>query len=199
MCMISEFYLKPFPSLEIDETYCLREQTLDDVDDFLSYYSNPQVAKYILARIPKNKIQAQEEILYCRNLFYYRQGIAWAIACKKTNKMIGAICIYMNNHHHRAEICYDLHQKYWRQGIVSHAIEKVMTFLFKEAEVHRIEALTVQENSASIGILLKLGFAFEGDLRHYRYHKNKPHDVKMYAITRPMQQQHLHHLKKKLV
>lgn len=182
--MITAIYNYPFPTLDIDEDYVLREQQVSDTEAFFEYYADPEVARYILAKIPKTLKDAQDEVEYCKKLFTYRQGMSWAIARKSDDKMIGAIGIYMNNHHHRAEICYDLHKDFWRQGITTRAMITVMEYMFRYAGLHRIEAITVKENTASINVLKKLGFTHEGSLCNYRYYNNKPHDVEMYGTTK---------------
>jgi ribosomal-protein-alanine N-acetyltransferase len=181
--MITQIYQQALPVLEIDDQFYLREQAVEDLDAFYEYYTDPQVGRHILAHIPRNKAQAKEEILYCRNLFYYRQGLSWALARKHDDRMIGAICLYAANTHHRMEISYDLHRKYWRKGIMSRAVEKVLAYLFQQGETYRVEALIVSQNTASIEMLKKLGFAHEGCLHNYRYHKQKPVDVEVFAMT----------------
>jgi len=182
--MITAIYNYAFPVLDLDDEYILREQEISDTEAFFEYYSDPEVAQYILAKTPTSLKDAQSEVEYCRKLFKYRHGIYWTIARKSDNRMVGAIGLYINNHHHRGEISYDLHKQFWRKGIMSKAIAKVMEYMFKYAGLHRVEAITVKENTASINILKKLGFSFEGSLSNYRYFNNKPHDVEMFAITK---------------
>jgi ribosomal-protein-alanine N-acetyltransferase len=182
--MITAIYNYPFPSIDIDEEYYLREQKIEDTEAFFEYYSDPKVACYILAKTPKSLKEAQDEIEYCKKLFTYRHGLSWAIARKSDDRMIGAVGLYMNNHHHRAEICYDLHKDFWRKGITSKALLKVMEYMFRYGGLHRIEAITVKDNIPSINILKKIGFSFEGNLSNYRYYDNKPHNVEMYGITK---------------
>lgn len=182
--MIYEVYQKPFPVLIIDEQYVLREQSDDDTKPFFEYYGkDPNVTRYILATVPTSLEEAQAEIQYCRNLFYHKRGIYWTLARRDTNQIIGSVGLYMNNHHHRAEICYDLAQAYWRKGIMDKVLRKVIDFAFEKLNVYRIEALTLKENAASIGILLKIGFEREGTLRKYRYFKETPRDVELFATT----------------
>jgi [ribosomal protein S5]-alanine N-acetyltransferase len=181
--MIIDFYLKPFPTIDVDDQYYLREQTVEDTAAFFEYYTHPEVGRHILATIPKCLADASAEIHYCRNLFYQRQGAYWTLARKDNDKMVGAIGFYINNHHHRAEITYDLHRDYWRQGLMSRAIKRIMQHAFMQMDIHRIEALTALENTASMAILKKLGYRHEGTLRNYRNHKNRPHDVELLATT----------------
>jgi [ribosomal protein S5]-alanine N-acetyltransferase len=182
--MIYEVYQKPFPVMIIDEQYILREQSDDDTQPFFNYYCNDQdVTRFILATVPTTIEEANAEIHYCRNLFYHKRGIYWTLARRDNNQIIGSVGLYMNNHHHRAEICYDLAKAYWRKGIMEKVLRKTIDFAFEKLEVHRIEALTLKENTASIGILLKMGFVREGTLRKYRYFKDVPRDVELFATT----------------
>lgn len=185
--MLINFYNRPFPELDLDDRFYLREQSLEDTEAFFEYYADPEVSKYILATIPNTLADAGSEVHYCRNLFHKKQGIYWTIARKADNTMVGAVGLYLNNQHHRAEICYDLHKNYWRQGIMSKAIARVTDFAFRHMDVYRIEALTIKENVASIGILKKLGYQHEATLYNYRYFKNQPNDVELLATT-PEQQ-----------
>lgn len=180
--MIRAFYTQPFPKLAVDDDFYLREQRLEDTADFFKYYTHPEVARHILATSPQTHEDARKEIQACQNLFRQKQGIYWSLMSKADGLMIGAIGLYINNLHHRAEICYDLSHDYWGKGIMTTALKHVVNFAFEQIKVERIEALTTQTNAASIALLKKLGFTREGTLKHYRYFKGRSHDVEMYAL-----------------
>lgn len=181
--MINTFYNQPFPILDIDENYYLREQNLSDTEAFFEYYSDPQVGRHILATSPRNAIEASSEINYCRALFEQKRGIYWALARRSDNKMVGAVGLYINNQHFRGEICYDLARSLWRSGVMTRALEVVLDFSFKVIGLIRVEAITMKENTASIALLKKLGFEREGTLKKYRYYEKGFHDIEMYALT----------------
>lgn len=181
--MTLSFYQHAFPTLDLDDHYILREQTLEDTEAFFRYYTDPDVGKYILASKPATLLEASKEVQYCRNLFYSKQGIYWTIAKKSDNQMIGAIGLYLNNMHHRGEITYDLSPDYWRQGIMQKTIQAVVDYAFREMKLLRIEAVTRHDNIASTALLKKLGFVHEGTLRQYRYYNGKAWDIEMFAIT----------------
>ena len=181
--MITNFYQQPFPTIELDGKYILREQSLEDTENFFRYYTDPEVGKYILASKPVTLLEASKEVQYCRNLFYTKQGIYWTIAKKSDNQMIGAIGLYVNNTHHRAEITYDLSRDYWRKGIMKKAIQAVINYAFTEMKLLRLEAVTRHDNNASIALLKKLKFVHEGTLRNYRYYNGKAWDIEMFAIV----------------
>ncbi|EKD91865.1 MAG: acetyltransferase [uncultured bacterium] len=184
--MITTFYQNAFPTIPLDENYILREQMLSDTEEFFRYYTDPDVGKYILASKPASLLEASHEVQHCRNLFYSKQGIYWTIAKKSDNKMIGAIGLYINNMHHRGEICYDLSRDYWRQGITAKAIMAVVDYAFKNMNILRIEAVTQKDNTASIALLKKLNFHHEGTLKKYRYYNNHAWDIEMFSVTPEM-------------
>lgn len=179
--MIELFYHQAFPNLELNDQYVLREQSLDDTEAFFAYYSQPEVCRYILATPPASLMDAESEIYYCRQLFRAQKGIYWSIAERDTNEMIGAVGLYINNFHHRAEISYDLAPPYWRQGIMSHAINLVTEFGFQHIGLDRIEAIILEGNEASKQLLKKCSFHREGTLKNYKRYEEKPHDVEIYA------------------
>ncbi len=184
--MIRDFYNQPFPTLEIDDEIYLREQRISDTDDFFKYYSDPEVGKHILATNPTTPEEAKQEIEYCRKVFEQKRGIYWTIATKSDDRMIGAVGLYINNFHHRAELCYDLSQEYWRKKVMSRAINRVLSYAFLYMGIHRMEAVTTPHNDASIGLLERLGFDREGQLKNYRFYQGKTHNIEMFGMTPTM-------------
>lgn len=184
--MLHSLYLGSFPTLIVDDQFILREQLAKDAPAFFEYYANPAVGRYILASKPVDLADAMSEIHYCYRLFHEKRGICWTLAQQSNDVMIGTVGLYINNQNHRAEICYDLAEPYWRQGIMTRALNRVIAYCFNEAEIHRIEAVTLKINTNSIALLKKLGFAFEGSLKNYRYYNGRSHDVEMFALTPDM-------------
>lgn len=181
--MTNPIFQQPFPTLVLDDEFILREQTLEDTEAFFRYYTDPEVGQYILASKPATLIDASREVQYCRNLFYTKQGIYWTIAKKSDNQMVGAIGLYINAMHHRAEITYDLSREHWRQGITRKAITAVVDFSFKTMRLLRVEAVTRMENTASSALLKSAGFTHEGTLRNYRFYDGKAWDIEMFATV----------------
>ena len=56
------FYQSPFPTLDLDDQFILREQTLEDTEAFFRYYTDPEVGKYILATKPATLLDASREV-----------------------------------------------------------------------------------------------------------------------------------------
>lgn len=181
--MITDLYTNDFPVLSINAEFCLRQPHEKDAETLCAYYQNDEIGQYIMASDPNTLAEAKAELAYNRNITRSRRGIFWAIARKDNDEMIGSVGLYTNNFHHRAELCYDLSRDYWRQGIMTQALQAVLDFCFRKAGFMRIEAVTRLENEASQNILLKMGFEFDSIMKNYRYYEGQFFDVKMFSIT----------------
>jgi [ribosomal protein S5]-alanine N-acetyltransferase len=177
-------FQKIFPIIDLGD-FILREKCDADVEDFFSYYSDPEVNKFILCEIPTNVEEARRELQYWRGIFYHNDGIYFAIAEKKTNRLIGSIGLTTHNsYQNRIELSYDLSSQYWRRGITSVAINAVLNYGFQNLKVNRIEAFVSVENIPSKNLLLKNGFTLEGLLRQHRYHRGRYVDVYVFSMLR---------------
>jgi len=180
----STFAPKTFPIIDLGD-YILREQGENDIADFFAYFSDPKVAQYILCPPIKNIEEARRELYYWRNLFYNNQGIYFAIADKKDNKMIGSIGFNnYNSLHQRIELSYDLAHAYWRRGIMTKAINAVVNYVFNNMPINRIEAYCASQNTSSILLLKKCKFIQEGLLRGHRLHLGKFEDVYIFSLLK---------------
>ncbi len=171
-----------FPTIDLGD-FILREQTLEDAEDFLEYYSDPQVSKYVISFIPQNIEEAQNEIRYWINVFNYNDGLYFAIARKSDNKMIGSVGVSgVNRNHNRIEASYDLAKEYWGRGVMTLALKAALKYAFEEFKFNRIEAFAMPENVGSYKVLEKCGFVFEGNLRQHRFHNGRYVDIGIYSI-----------------
>lgn len=177
---------KIFPTIDLGDVI-LREKGQDekDVENFLAYYSDPEVNKYILCEIPQTLEEAKRELYYWRNIFYYNDGLYFAIARKDNNQLIGSIGLTSHNtYQSRVELSYDLARPYWRKGITTKAVKAVIKYAFEVLKVNRIEAFTSTFNTPSKDLLLKAGFTLEGILRQHRFHRGKYVDVFIFSLLK---------------
>ena len=145
--MIHSNIFDQFPTLIIDDNFILREQSVEDYQDFFDYFSESDVSKHILSNIPNTLAEAKVEIQYWINLYQRRLSVYWAIAERNSNKMIGAIGYNdWNRYNNRAEISYDLSKAYWRMGIMTKAMKVVLDYGFNTMNINRIQASTLEVN-----------------------------------------------------
>lgn len=115
----------------------------------------------------------------------YRLSLLFFLLCRKgSNKVIGQ-CGYhtWNKSHNRAEVFYNLyHDEDKQQGLMSEALNAVLDFGFSEMNLHRIKALVADWNDASVAILKKFNFKFEGTMREDYLHEGKNEDSDCYSL-----------------
>ena len=179
---VSHYFLNPFPIFDFHEDYLLREQELSDASNFLFYYNDPVVSQYILAEIPTTLTDAENEIRYCRSLFYKQTGLYWSLARKPSDQMIGAIGYYLKSQY-EAEICFDLHKKHWGLGIMSAALTPAIQFGRELMGLRCISAITLAANLASCRLLKKHGFHHEKTLYQHRYFNGQLYNVERYTLN----------------
>lgn len=172
------------PTLETDRLI-LRRMTIEDQHDLFEYASDPELTKYTIWDYHKtleNSIQYLQLIL---EQYENKQVSNWAIVLKSNQKMIGTCgFVYWAPEHHRAEVGYALSRKYWNRGLMSEAIQELISFGFAHMDLNRIEARCNIANMGSERIMQKMGMTFEGTIREQLLIKGQFEDIKQYAILK---------------
>jgi [ribosomal protein S5]-alanine N-acetyltransferase len=174
--MSSKNLFTTFPVL-ITERLILRKISLDDALDFMSYYSNPQVVKYLDWNGPSSIEIAKEVINSWNDSYEKRTIIPWGITLKSNNKLIGTIPYLPIRGTFDGipllptAVGFELSYEYWNTGIMTEALQAVISFGFDKLGSHRIQAEVFPENIASLHLLKKVGFQEEGILKKYLYHE----------------------------
>jgi RimJ/RimL family protein N-acetyltransferase len=83
-----------------------------------------------------------------------------------------------------AEIGYWLGEQYWGRGIVTEALRALTEYAFANFDLCRIYAGVFESNPASMRVLEKAGYAFEGRMKKAVTKDGKTMDDFIYAITR---------------
>ncbi|MCG7407330.1 GNAT family N-acetyltransferase [Paenibacillus sp. ACRRX] len=171
-----------FPELHTDRLL-LRQLRADDAEDLFSYFSLDQVTEFYDLDSFTNCEQARELILSWVSRYERQEGIRWGITLKSENRVIGT-CGFHNwfKEHFKAEVGYELHPDYWRQGIMSEAVNAIVGYGFEQLELNRIEAFIDPANEASRRLLTKIGMQEEGLLRACFFEKGKFVDASLFAI-----------------
>jgi len=114
-----------------------------------------------------------------------RECIFWCIALKPEDAVIGSCTFWNFGFDFRcAEIGYELHRAYWRQGIMAEATSAILRYGFTELELHRVEANPLARNEPSRGLLLKLGFTYEGNLRERIFFRGHFEDQHYFGLLK---------------
>ncbi|HAM82079.1 GNAT family N-acetyltransferase [Ornithinibacillus bavariensis] len=161
----------------------IHQEFANDIYDILS---NDEVTKYYGRNSLKSLEEAEAIIDHFQLIFEEGRGMRWGIALKEDDQLIGTIGI----HNYvpgmkRAEIGFELHPEYWRKGILTEALTRVLEYCFIELDIYRIGAITYPANDASNGLLKKAGFKEEGILQGYLYQHNQHNDAYVLSLLKP--------------
>ncbi len=174
------------PTLETDRLRLRRISSADHAD-WLAVWRNPGVLDYLIdfEGAPQGEL-AREIIEWVDRIIAEQSGIRWAIALKPKDRMVGSCGFHLyERRHRRAEIGYELHSDYWRQGIMSEATQAVLQFCFEGLGLHRVEADVVEGNAASAALLKKLGFTLEGVWRDRVFKRGAFHSLWQFGLLAP--------------
>lgn len=87
---------------------------------------------------------------------------------------------------HGLELGYVLSPEQWGRGLMAEAAAPVVDWALNEPDVYRVWATCDCENTASVRVLEKLSFEFEGTLRRWTVHPNigpEPRDSFCFSRT----------------
>lgn len=177
-----EFNFHPFPVIET-ERLLLRRMTNDDVNEVFELRSNPETMKYIPRPLTKNNEDALAHIATINTNIDNNIGINWAITLKDNPKLLGIIGYYrMQPENYRAEIGYMLLPEFHGKGIIPEAVNRLITYGFKDLKLHSIEAVIDPENQASEKVLQKCGFVKEAHFKESDFYEGRFLDKVIYSL-----------------
>ena len=110
----------------------------------------------------------------------------FAFAITVDDVAVGSIGVFRQGNIHRqtAELGYYIAEKYWGKGIMTEAVKQVCDYVFQKSDIIRIYGEPFAYNTASLRVLEKAGFQYEGTLRNNAVKNGKVLDMKMYAILK---------------
>ena len=123
------------------------------------------------------------QMAWYANMMENVTGRCWAI-CSADNVIFYGVCTlnFWNKEHRKAETGFWIFPEYWGQGIVTEAMSTVITYGFTKMKLHRISAEIEDDNPASIALIKKLGFSFEGTLKECEIKNGRFINLQLYAI-----------------
>lgn len=176
-----------FSALPVQETarLILRPMRMSDAGDIYAYSKDPEVARHVLWEAHRSLLDSRSYLRFI--LRQYRRGepSSYAIVLKETNRVIGTIG-WMSYSEEIActEVGYSLAREQWDKGLMSEALECVISLSFQRLTVNRVEAMHETDNPASGRVMEKCGMRREGVMRQRIYNKGRYADVALYAILR---------------
>ena len=161
----------------------LRPMAVDDVDFVFRHFGDAEVQRFLVDSEPVTTRERAQSIVD----FYTRSPQAphmrWVIGRASDDEPIGTCGFHLwSRTHRRCEVGYDLAPSSWGQGLMTEALRAVLTHGFGEMELHRVAAYIHPDNTASLRLAERLGFAHEGIARALFRQGSTYHDHCMLSL-----------------
>lgn len=165
--------------------FLLRPWRTEDAEDLAKAADNPKIAANLRNVFPSpyTLADANRFINDCISKGD-SHGFTWAI--EVDGKAAGGIGVTLLNdvYEKSAELGYWLSEEYWRQGIMSRAVQIICREAFKTFDIIRIFAEPFAHNAGSRGVLEKAGFTYEGTMRNGVYKNGQVYSYCIYSLLK---------------
>ncbi len=182
--------MEPFwtpPTIETDRLV-LRPVTEADADAVFAACSNPNLTRFTLFETHKTR---DDTLAFVRDYVAasYAEMVPDPFAVTLKNdpgpRMVGAVgCRWASRNDRTMELGYWIAEQLWGRGIAAEACRAVLRFVFASYPAERIQARVVAGHPASVRVLEKVGFTYEGTLRSALFRREKFEDLMMFALLR---------------
>ena len=150
---------------------------------YANWASDPEVTKFLTwpthGSVEISAMVLADWISHYEEEDFYQ----WAIVLKELGQPIGSIGVVNEKDGlDCVEIGYCIGRNWWRQGIVTEALQAVVDFFFREVGANRVEAKHDVNNPNSGAVMRKCGMTFEGTLRQAGQNNQGICDLCIYAV-----------------
>lgn len=142
----------------------LRKFSLKDAQSLTIQANNKNIADCLRDIFP-HPYTTKDACFYIENVANDLRNLILAIDVE--GRAVGSIGIHPKTdvYQKNAELGYWLGEQYWGRGIMTEAVKAITEYGFKNYNLHRIYADVFENNTGSMRVLEKAGFAREAVLR----------------------------------
>ena len=160
----------------------LREFRFDDLDDYLAIVGDDRVTNW-LSFDSRDRDTAQTALAAAveRSQLDDRPDYMLAVTRLDDDRLIGFARLGPTGVQ-AAHLGYAIAADHWGHGYATDASRTLVRFAFENLDLHRVSAAIGPENLASIAVVKRLGFSYEGRIRHHVYTNGAWRDSLLYSI-----------------
>lgn len=175
----------------------LRSFQDSDLEAFMSYRSDPAIARYQGWDSPYSREAATAFVQEMKQKQPAAPG-EWyqiAIELKVSGEMIGDCAFHILAQDARqAEIAFTLSRPYQSKGYATEAVTRLLDYLFGELGLHRVRAICDVENLASVRLLERIGMRREAHFIENIWFKGAWGSEYWYGLLKQEWEQHPYRL-----
>ncbi|GAA0574312.1 GNAT family N-acetyltransferase [Kribbella sandramycini] len=164
------------------ERIVLREFRADDLDDYFAICGDDRVTVW-MAFDSYDRAKAIETLngIIERSARADRPDYMLAVARRDDDRVIGLVRIAPGVHRNGKLAC-AIGAEHWKHGYATEATQLLLDFSFGTLGLHRVTAAIGPENEASIAVVKRLGFSYEGHLRDHVFTNGAWRDSVLYSL-----------------
>jgi ribosomal-protein-alanine N-acetyltransferase len=165
------------------ERLTLRLHAPSDIPALMPLIGAREVAATTL-RIPHpyTESDAQDFMAGTQEELLNGSGLRLGVVLRESDTLCGGVGLRIEAEHRRAEIGYWIGVPYWGKGYATEAARAMVKYGFETLGMHRIFASHFVGNSASAGVLKKIGMCHEGRQRAHILKWGEFLDIEMYGM-----------------
>lgn len=159
----------------------LRELRLDDFEDYFAIVGDDRVTSW-MAFDSHSRESAEQALtgIVTRSALEDRPDYMLAVTRLDDDHVIGFARIAPAQS--QAKLGYAIGADHWGRGYATDAARTMLKFAFGPLGLHRVTAAIGPENLASVAVVKRLGFSYEGRLRHHVFTNGDWRDSLLYSI-----------------
>ena len=161
----------------------LRRFRTADAPRLAEYRSDPDVARYQSWDAPFPLLRAETAVANFLASDPDKPGwFQYAIERTAERDLIGDVAVHLHDNLRQAEIGFTLAREHQGHGYATEAVSAVLDRLFRVQGLHKVAGECDARNTASAGLMERLGFTREGLLRQQTYIKGEWTDDLIFGL-----------------
>jgi ribosomal-protein-alanine N-acetyltransferase len=171
--------------------FIIRGYTKSDYKAWFETYTNllPKQNKFDRGPYPAAKCKKENYLKIAtrhQNLAQKDNIYIWGIFDKRNGKLVGAIDIkiFTRSELQKANLGYQIFNNFWKQGIASEVLKKIVPLILVDLKLNRLEAVIDLDNRASINLCKSVGLRREGIRENYYFQDGDWADQIVYVADR---------------
>lgn len=158
----------PAPAFEVPtvrtERLVLRGFTDEDVAPYHAVFTDPEVTRYLPTKGEPLPIERIERAIVRGREHWTARGYGiWAVEDRATGTLLGQCGLQFLDDVGESELLYALVREAWGRGLATEGSAAALRFGFGTANLRRIVAYAVAENTASTRVMEKVGMRREAE------------------------------------
>lgn len=168
-------YLRPLTSNDAEGLLGLRVKNRD----FLNQWEPVKPARYFTLS------EQRRELEYGEQMQREDRRYVFGVFMTEDDVLVGRISVdnVVRGAWQNATMGYFIDREHNGRGLGTEAVTAAVRFAFEEAQLHRVQAGVMPRNAASIRVLEKVGFRYEGMAARYLNINGIWEDHHLYAVT----------------